>query len=60
MQIEYFFDCPYCGERISMMLDLTVPEQSYVEDCEICCRPIEIGYGVEGEEIAHFEARRME
>jgi hypothetical protein len=39
-----------------MILDLSVPEQHYTEDCEVCCRPIEIHYEVEGEEIRAFEA----
>lgn len=33
--------CPYCGERLETRVDLTADEPSYVEDCEVCCRPIE-------------------
>jgi len=33
--------CPYCGERLETRVDLTSDEPSYVEDCEVCCRPIE-------------------
>lgn len=36
--------CPHCGEAIEIVLDLSVPEQQYVEDCFVCCRPIVIGY----------------
>jgi hypothetical protein len=32
--------CPYCGETISVLIDDSIPEQQYVEDCEVCCRPI--------------------
>ena len=32
--------CPYCGERIRVVVDLSVAEQEYVEDCSVCCRPI--------------------
>jgi len=32
--------CPYCGERIEVVVDCSVDEQSYVEDCFVCCRPI--------------------
>jgi len=49
--------CPYCGEEISMVLDTSVRSQTYVEDCEVCCRPIQIRYVVHGEEIVEFEAR---
>jgi hypothetical protein len=34
--------CPYCGEQISVAVDDSAGEQSYVEDCQVCCRPIEI------------------
>jgi len=33
--------CPYCCERLTTRVDLTSEEPSYVEDCEVCCRPIE-------------------
>jgi len=33
--------CPYCGERMETRIDLTADEPGYVEDCEVCCRPIE-------------------
>ena len=45
-QYEQFFDCPHCGQSISVLLDLSVPDQEYIEDCEVCCRPIEIKYQV--------------
>lgn len=32
--------CPYCGELIELLIDGSVPEQSYYEDCSVCCRPI--------------------
>jgi hypothetical protein len=32
--------CPCCGEPITLLLDPSVPEQEYVEDCEVCCRPM--------------------
>jgi len=33
--------CPYCGERLDTRVDVTAQEPSYVEDCAVCCRPIE-------------------
>jgi hypothetical protein len=32
--------CPYCGETIEILVDCSVTEQSYVEDCAVCCQPI--------------------
>ncbi|KGI78870.1 CPXCG motif-containing cysteine-rich protein [Oleiagrimonas soli] len=34
--------CPYCGEPIELTVDCTVEAQRYIEDCEVCCRPIDI------------------
>jgi hypothetical protein len=49
-EIEKRFRCPYCLEKISMLLDLSVEgEQSYVEDCEVCCHPLQISYSVTGD-----------
>lgn len=36
-------DCPYCGEVMPVRLDLSGGGQSYVEDCQVCCQPIQIG-----------------
>lgn len=33
--------CPYCGESFETRLDLSQGSQRYVEDCQICCQPIE-------------------
>lgn len=37
---EHSVGCPYCGETISVLVDDSLPEQRYIEDCEVCCRPI--------------------
>jgi len=37
---ETSISCPYCGESISVLVDDSLPEQNYVEDCQVCCRPI--------------------
>lgn len=38
--------CPYCGESIRVEIDCSVENQSYIEDCQVCCRPIEFGVTV--------------
>jgi transcription elongation factor Elf1 len=58
--MEHAFTCPHCGEEISMVLDLSVHRQSYVEDCEVCCRPIEIHYAAEDEALVEFSASSTE
>ena len=32
--------CPYCGETIDLLIDESEQEQNYIEDCQVCCRPI--------------------
>lgn len=60
MEIEHFFTCPYCWEEISFVLDTTLEGQSYIEDCEVCCQPIEITYDVEDFKIVDFKAAGIE
>lgn len=39
--------CPYCGETIDIQIDCSVMNQSYIEDCEVCCRPINFTVSME-------------
>ena len=34
--------CPYCGESLDLAIDCSVPTQEYIEDCQVCCRPITV------------------
>jgi hypothetical protein len=34
--------CPYCGESYETVVDLSAGSQRYIEDCAVCCRPIEV------------------
>jgi len=40
-----------------MVLDVSQPHQTYVEDCEVCCKPIEVKYSLQDETLSEFEAR---
>ena len=57
--MEHFFTCPYCWQQISMVLDTSVEDQTYVEDCEVCCKPIEIHYSVGEDTVVNFAARTL-
>ena len=37
---ETDISCPYCGETITVLIDESVEFQQYIEDCQVCCRPI--------------------
>ncbi|MCH8264909.1 MAG: CPXCG motif-containing cysteine-rich protein [Proteobacteria bacterium] len=39
--------CPNCGEAIELLVDCSVEQQEYIEDCQVCCRPIQILVGVD-------------
>jgi len=37
---QEFVSCPYCGETIEVLIDQEEAGQQYIEDCQVCCRPI--------------------
>lgn len=57
---EHFFQCPYCWEQISMLLDVSVASQTYVEDCEVCCNPIEVCVVFRDGGLREFSKRSIE
>ena len=59
-EVEHFFNCPYCGEDISMLIDVNFNNQYYIEDCEVCCRPVEINFTVSDGMIDSWKATRTD
>ncbi|PKG49792.1 CPXCG motif-containing cysteine-rich protein [Olleya sp. 1-3] len=57
---EHYFQCPYCWEEVSMLLDPSVTKQTYVEDCEVCCNPIQVTPNFLELELVGFEAVNIE
>ncbi|MGE0051052.1 MAG: CPXCG motif-containing cysteine-rich protein [Arcobacter sp.] len=58
---EIHIQCPYCLQAISILLDTGIYESTtIVEDCEVCCRPIEITYIVEDKEIKTYSYNSIE
>jgi hypothetical protein len=49
--------CPYCGESVEITVDGSLEQQSYVEDCSVCCRPIELSVTVINDEV-RVDAKR--
>ena len=49
--------CPYCGESIVAIVDTSVHEQEYIEDCSVCCRPIEMKIVIDGDNTLIFARR---
>lgn len=57
---EHCFQCPHCWEEISVLLDPSVNRQTYIEDCEVCCNPMEITVGFEDNELQEFAVQGIE
>lgn len=47
--------CPFCAESMTILLDISAGEQSYIEDCQVCCQPMQIRFDVDGENIAGLQ-----
>jgi hypothetical protein len=47
-------------EPHALTLDLSVPEQSYVEDCPVCCKPMVVSYTAVDGEVAEFSVESAE
>lgn len=44
--MENSINCPYCGELITILVDGSIEIQQYIEDCQVCCRPIDLQISV--------------
>jgi len=53
--IEKNVRCPFCSEPISILLDLSVSNQSYIEDCQVCCQAMQVSYETEGEHCTKLQ-----
>ena len=42
MEVIETIQCPYCGQNCDLVLDTSIPEQRFMTDCEVCCRPFEV------------------
>ena len=49
--------CPYCGEPIELIIDTSVASQEYIEDCQVCCRPITIHAEIDHEGYVNLSLR---
>lgn len=53
--------CPYCGEAFGTSVDLSSGSCAYVEDCQVCCQPIEVAIEVgDTGELQAIHARRQD
>jgi len=52
--------CPFCLETISVMLDPSESKQQYIEDCEVCCNPIEITCEFNDGNLIYFDVKAVD
>lgn len=57
--IEHYFTCPHCWEEQLKLVDPSVPEQSFIEDCEVCCNPIEFIVSISHGQVMSFSAEAI-
>jgi hypothetical protein len=50
--------CPYCGERFETRVEVSAGAQEYIEDCEVCCRPVALS--IEVEDSGALQALRVQ
>jgi len=50
-------ECPYCGEQIELLVDCSIENQEYVEDCSVCCRPIVVSIDLSTDESPRVDVR---
>lgn len=59
---ELDLTCPYCWEQITFYLERDIGDEkiTIVEDCRVCCRPIEISYSISDGEIRQCDYHGIE
>jgi Cysteine-rich CPXCG len=48
--------CPYCGESYTTMVDTSQSNHETIEDCPVCCRPIQLTVDCEPGEVFSIDA----
>jgi len=56
--VERRVRCPYCNEQLWLLLDVSAGAQSYVEDCQVCCQPMQVSFDVDDGEAVQLQAER--
>ena len=48
--------CPYCFEYQDKLVDFSIENQTFIEDCEVCCNPIEFYISLSNGMVTQFDA----
>jgi transcription elongation factor Elf1 len=59
LESDQDFNCPYCGEAITVRVDRTGgSRQFFITDCEVCCRPIQVEVDMDADGYVYLVAKR--
>ena len=58
--LEKEFTCPYCWENQSRLFDPSIQNQNFIEDCEVCCNPIDFQISIENNEVIFFQPEKID
>ena len=58
--IEHYFDCPHCWEYQLKMIDPSVANLSFIDDCEVCCNPLEFTIEIHDNNLISFSVNSIE
>ena len=58
--IEHYFNCPHCWQNQLKIIDSSIEEQCFIEDCEVCCNPLEFNLRVENNIIEIFSVDSLD
>ena len=45
--VECTVDCPACWERHTVIIDITAQERTIIEDCHVCCNPMQLSFQID-------------
>lgn len=57
---EHFFHCPFCFTEVSILIDLSIEKQDYIEDCERCCNPIQFNVQTDKTKVVDVHVEPLE
>lgn len=55
--VETEISCPHCGETFPLVVDTSIAQQTIVEDCSVCCRPMTLQIESEPGEVLSVDIR---
>ena len=58
--VERRISCPFCNEAMTILIDVSAGSQSYIEDCQICCQPMQVSYAADEGDVDYLRVDRAQ